>query len=67
MRQILLRTLPELQSLVDVRVDSEALIVMKEEAFPAEDLTDQVSELVATLMRMITQVVRIEARIQEEQ
>ena len=67
MRQILLRTLLELQSLVDVRVDSEAPLVMKEEAFPAEDLTDQVSELAAILMMMITQVVRTEARIQEEQ
>lgn len=67
MRQTLLRTLPVLQSLVDVRVDSEAPHVKKEEAFPVEDLTDQASGLVVTPMKMITQVVRIEALILEEQ
>ena len=67
MRQTLLRTLPVLQSLVDVRVDSEAPLVKKEEAFPVEDLTDQASGLVVTPMKMITQVVRIEALILEEQ
>ena len=67
MRKTLLRTLPALQSLVDALVDSEALLVKKEEVFPVEDLTDQASELVATPMKMITQVVRTEALIQEEQ
>lgn len=67
MRQTLLRTLPVLQSLVDALVDSEALLVKKEEVFPVEDLTDQASELVATPMKMITQAVRTEALIQEEQ
>ena len=67
MRQTLLRTLPALRSLADVRVDSEAPLVRKEEAFLVGDLTDQASELVATLMRTIIQVVRVEALIQEEQ
>ena len=68
MRQTLLRTLPVLQSLVDVQVDSEAPHVKKEEAFPVEDLTDQASGLVAIpMMTIITQVVRIEALILEEQ
>ena len=68
MRQTLLQTLPVLQSLVDVRVDSEAPLVKKEEAFLVEDLTDQASGLVVTpMMMIITQVVRIEALILEEQ
>ena len=67
MRQTLLRTLPALRSLADVRVDSEAPLVTKEEAFLVGDLTDQASELVATLMRTIIQVVRVEALIHEEQ
>ena len=68
MRQTLLQTLPVLQSLVDVRVDSEAPLVKKEEAFLVEDLTDQASGLVAILMMtIITQVVRIEALKLEEQ
>ena len=67
MRQTLLRTLPVLQSLVDVRVDSEVPLVKKEEAFPVEDLIDQASGLVVTPMKMITQVVRAEALILEEQ
>ena len=67
MRQTLLRTLPVLQSLVDVRVDSEAPLEKKEEAFLVEDLIDQASGLVVTPMKMITQVVRAEALIQEEQ
>jgi hypothetical protein len=67
MRKTLLRTLPALQSLVDALVDSEAPLVKKEEVSPVEDLIDQASELVATPMKMITQVVRTEALIQEEQ
>ena len=68
MRQTLLRTLLVPQSLVDALVDSEAPLVKREEAFPAEDLTDQASGLVAILMMtIITQVVRIEALILEEQ
>jgi hypothetical protein len=67
MRKTVLRTLPALQSLVDALVDSEAPLVKKEEVSPVEDLTDQASELVVTPMKMITQVVRTEALIQEEQ
>ena len=69
MRQTQLRTPPVLQSLIDVGEDSEAPLVTKEEATPAEDRTDQASGLVASLMTMtmITQVVPAEARIREEQ